>query len=195
MNEILQTALVVLGSIGAGGAIVLGLSGWLGKVWATRLMDKERARHATDLERLRASLETETRGRIASIESELAVSRDKHLKTYQDKIMAYRAAMDIVAALVAELTVGASATNDAARSAFLSEFEKARLRLYGYLAMLAPQTVMDAHDRLLDLLFDIVYDGRVVEWTDLRILALAMINEMRGDLDASAPKIEYRGTR
>jgi hypothetical protein len=195
MSDILQTALVILGSIGAGGAIVLGLSGWLGKVWANRLMENDRARHAVELATLRASLDAETRARIASLESDLIVFRDKHLKTYQDKIMAYRGVMDIAATLVAELTVGPSATNEALRAPFLSEFEKARLRLYGYLGMLAPQNVMDAHDRLMDLLFDIVYDGRVAEWTEIRALAIAMINEIRRDIDASALPIEYTGKR
>jgi hypothetical protein len=195
MNDILQTALVILGSIGAGGAIVVGLSGWLGKVWANRLMEDERARHAIELERLRASLDAETRGRIASLESDLTVFRDKHLKTYQDKLMAYRAVMDIVATLIAELTVGASSKDEAVRAAFLSDFEKARLRLYGYVGMLAPQSVMDAHDRLMDFILDIVYDGHAAEWTELRVLALAMINEIRRDIDAKAVPIEYRGSR
>lgn len=44
-------------SIGGGGAIVLGLSSWLGKVWADRLMESEKATHDRDLERLRSELQ------------------------------------------------------------------------------------------------------------------------------------------
>jgi hypothetical protein len=50
----LKIVLGVIGSLGGGGAIVLGLSGWLGKVWAERLMEKERHEHAKVLESDRA---------------------------------------------------------------------------------------------------------------------------------------------
>jgi hypothetical protein len=41
-----ERTLCVIASLGGGGAIVLGFSGWLGKVWAERLMEKERHEHA-----------------------------------------------------------------------------------------------------------------------------------------------------
>jgi hypothetical protein len=52
-----ETALVILASLGGGGAIVFGLSSFLGKVWATRLADEERARFQTELERYRNELQ------------------------------------------------------------------------------------------------------------------------------------------
>jgi len=42
--------LAVLLSLGGGGAIVLGMSSWLGKLWATRMLEKEKAKYATELE-------------------------------------------------------------------------------------------------------------------------------------------------
>ncbi len=51
------TALAVLASLGGGGLIVCGLSGWLGRVWAERMMEQERQRFREDLERLRADLD------------------------------------------------------------------------------------------------------------------------------------------
>jgi len=44
--DVLKIVLGVIASLGGGGAIVLLLSGWLGRVWAERLMEKERHAHA-----------------------------------------------------------------------------------------------------------------------------------------------------
>ena len=38
-QEMLGVGAVVIGSLGGGGVIVLGLSGYLGKLWADRLME------------------------------------------------------------------------------------------------------------------------------------------------------------
>jgi hypothetical protein len=51
------------------------LSSWLGKVWATRLMDRERARYASDLERLKSSLESSNRQLQAELEKTIFVTR------------------------------------------------------------------------------------------------------------------------
>jgi hypothetical protein len=53
MNEFLR----FLGTIGGVSAIVLGLSTWIGHVWATRIAEAEKARHAEELERLRLQLD------------------------------------------------------------------------------------------------------------------------------------------
>jgi hypothetical protein len=41
-KEILEVALTVIASLGGGGVIVFGLSGYLGKRWADRALEKER---------------------------------------------------------------------------------------------------------------------------------------------------------
>jgi hypothetical protein len=41
-KEILEVALTVVASLGGGGAIVFGLSGFLGKVWADRTLSKQK---------------------------------------------------------------------------------------------------------------------------------------------------------
>jgi hypothetical protein len=195
MPEIVQTALAILASIGVGGGMVLGLGGWLGKVWANRIMEADRAAHAIELEELRTRLEAESRRQLASIESDLAVFREKHLKTHQDKITIYRAATDIVAGLLAEMTVGSWKSDVSRKASVRYEFEKARLRLYGYLGMLAPQSVMDAHDRLLDLLLAVVNDERTATWAEVRELAVALLNAIRIDIGVDASPIQYRGVR
>jgi hypothetical protein len=44
-------------SVGGAGVLVVGLSSWLGKVWATRIADAERARLAKDVEGYRSELQ------------------------------------------------------------------------------------------------------------------------------------------
>ncbi|TKF87595.1 hypothetical protein FCV67_26055, partial [Vibrio sp. F13] len=39
-----------LASVGSAGVIIFGLSSWLGKVWAQRILDEERHKLAEDLE-------------------------------------------------------------------------------------------------------------------------------------------------
>jgi hypothetical protein len=41
-KEILEVALTVIGSLGGGGLIIFGLSGYLGKLWADRALEKQR---------------------------------------------------------------------------------------------------------------------------------------------------------
>jgi len=51
--DLLKLAGAILGSITSAGVIVLGFSSWLGKVWADRLMEKEKAKYEKELEALR----------------------------------------------------------------------------------------------------------------------------------------------
>lgn len=55
-SDVLQIALTILASLGGGVVIVFALSSFLGKVWANRLMEKDRAKHEGELEQLRTDL-------------------------------------------------------------------------------------------------------------------------------------------
>jgi hypothetical protein len=57
VSDIFITAGAILGSIGVGGVTVAALSGWLGKIWANRLMEQDRAKYAADLEALKSRFE------------------------------------------------------------------------------------------------------------------------------------------
>lgn len=49
--DILSISGSILASIGGGAAIVFAFSNWLGKVWANRLMEKEKAKYSKELEK------------------------------------------------------------------------------------------------------------------------------------------------
>ena len=75
-----RVALAVLASFGGGALIVASLSSWLGKVWADRLMQRDRAKHAEELEKLRSRLEESQRLLQGEIEKTLFVSKT-HFET------------------------------------------------------------------------------------------------------------------
>jgi hypothetical protein len=56
VSEIFAVAAAVLASIGGAGGILLLLSGWLGRVWASRIMEREKAELTRSIEREKAEL-------------------------------------------------------------------------------------------------------------------------------------------
>lgn len=71
-----QVALAVLVSLGGGGAIVFGLSSWLGKVWANRILEADRRRYNEELERLHGQLEAAVYANRVQFETEFNALSD-----------------------------------------------------------------------------------------------------------------------
>jgi len=67
--EIFSIAGAVIASIGGGAAVVLALSSWLGKIWANRLMEADKARYAKELETIKAELTRISQDRTRKLES------------------------------------------------------------------------------------------------------------------------------
>ena len=63
----------ILFSIGSAGAILFALSSWLGKVWANRILEKER--------------------------NELSILKETFLKEHSEKIMTYKSAIDVISSV------------------------------------------------------------------------------------------------
>ncbi|EMX0314406.1 hypothetical protein AAFZ98_004561 [Vibrio parahaemolyticus] len=59
--------------------------------------------------------------------------------------------------------------------------------------MLAPQSVMDAQDKLIDLLLLVAHGNANYEWEVVRELALKLINEVRKDIGIDKSAIAYNG--
>jgi hypothetical protein len=55
ISEIFAISGSILASIGGGTAIVFAFSNWLGKIWANRLMEKEKAEYGKEMEKERAT--------------------------------------------------------------------------------------------------------------------------------------------
>lgn len=59
VKDITEIVASILISLGGGGGIVLAMSGWLGRIWAKRLMARETLHHNEELEKLRSQLQSD----------------------------------------------------------------------------------------------------------------------------------------
>jgi len=178
-DEVFKVILAALASIGGGGVIVFALSSWFGKVWAKKILANEAHELNTKLEATKTQLE---------------VIKNKTLRFQNDKILTYRLVVDVVSKLLADFDateLGSLSTEEADKSFHI--FNQNRIQVYGYLAMLAPQTVMDAQDELMDYLLQIAEDTAHYEWKKVRELALRLLNEIRIDIGIDSHPISYNG--
>lgn len=197
LKETIQVALAGLAALGGGGAIVLGLSGYLGKLWAERWSTLERARLDREMERLRAELTAHNSRELESLRSALDVGKAKLIGAHTDKVIMYRMVGDILSEMLADIAAvggGRTMSPEEAR-ARLHRFDRDRLRAYAYLGMFAPQHVMDAFDRMIDHLFAVLEGTLPHDFDTIRRLGIALLNEIRVDLGVDVIPIQYRGVR
>jgi hypothetical protein len=196
-EEIIKIATTILLSLGSGGIIVLALSNFLGKVWANRIMDQERSRFERELAELRSKLEKDNQENLSKLHTDLEIYRDTYLKAHNDKLTIYRLVTDIVAELLADIDL--LRLGQQPQGNFLDRFNRSRLKAHGYLAMLAPQNVMDAWDELIEFLVISLAksppDDAHERWKEMRRRAYILINVIREDVGVNKNKIEYRGNQ
>ena len=56
IKDIISIGASVIASIGGSSLLIYAFSNWLGKIWASRMMEKEKASYSQELEKLRSSL-------------------------------------------------------------------------------------------------------------------------------------------
>jgi hypothetical protein len=66
-EDTLRIAATILASLGGAGVVVIGFSSWLGKIWAERLMNADRAKYSRELEELKARLILDNQKSLESI--------------------------------------------------------------------------------------------------------------------------------
>lgn len=155
-------------SIASAGAIFFGLSSWLGKVWASRILECERY--------------------------ELSLLKEAFTKEHNEKFATYKAATNVVAKILADLDkwhLGHLSPEQGKES--FHQFNEQRMVVYGYLAMIAPQSVMDAQDALMDKILLITQGKETYVWSEVRSLALGLLNEVRKDVAIDKSPISYHG--
>jgi hypothetical protein len=196
-EETIKIATAVLLSLGSGGVIVFALSNWLGKVWANRIMSEERAKFEKDLAELKAKLEKTNEESLSKLRTDLEIYRDKNLKAHNDKLGTYGFSIAMISDLLADVDLirrGKKPEGDA-----LDRFNRNRLKAHGHLAMLAPQSVMNAYDGLIDYIFSIleqpVQNVNYDNWKEIRRLAYILINTIREDVGIEKTSVEYHGKR
>jgi hypothetical protein len=69
ISEVLRLAGAIIGALGGGALIVFALSSWLGKIWANRLMEADKATHARALKQLESDLSRVATDRSRKLEN------------------------------------------------------------------------------------------------------------------------------
>jgi hypothetical protein len=197
MKDVALTGLAVLLSIGSGGAIVLLLSGWLGRVWSARIMQDERAAHERALTRLEVDLQSRQAIALEALQTELEIAKSKLLSAHYNKVLLCRQAMDVIAPMVASIGLLAEGRVSLPTEfrTYIVAFERDRLQAYGYLAMFAPQSVMDPFDEIIDHLMNVIDETASFDFRLIRASGLRMINAVRVDLGVDPSPIAYHGLR
>ncbi|WP_367852231.1 hypothetical protein, partial [Vibrio parahaemolyticus] len=147
------------------------------------------------VEELRSSLRKENDEYLANITNQIEIYKQTHLREHSDKLAIYRAAIDLVSSMLAKIEMVYLKNKEKLTPEECEQFEIERLRIYGYLAMLAPQDVMDANDHLTDLLLALIYDGESTSWLEVRSRALVLTNAMRKDIGLDKSDVNYNGAR
>jgi hypothetical protein len=178
-ETVLKFVTASVASIGAGGAIIFAMSNWLGKVWANRILSTERHKLESELEKTKR---------------ELDIIKETTLRYQNEKIITYRTMVDVVARILSAFdSRQMSKLQPQETVSRFDEFNEQRMRVYGYLAMLSPQSVMDAQDQLMDHLIKISHGTVDYEWYKVRQLAINLLNEIRKDIGIDKSPISYQG--
>jgi len=176
-TDLAEIVASVLVSLGGGGAIVLGLSNWLGKIWADRLMEKEKVRYQKELENFKAQLNREN---------------DRTGQTLREKLALYKEAIPPLVDFIMPLF---NATPNDNMKMQLIEFEKQRLATTALLGMFAPVPVFEAYNEIIDYLFDCLEGKQELDFAEFRRLAFKMLSEIRKDIGVFGDELVYRGHR
>lgn len=92
LRTLVEVGATILAGLGGAGIIIMSCASWLGKVWASRILEADRLKYAGELERLRSALEEQRRMLQLGLDKAIHVHR-VHFETE------FRALSDIWAKL------------------------------------------------------------------------------------------------
>ncbi|MDD4296364.1 MAG: hypothetical protein PHC69_05330 [Ruminiclostridium sp.] len=95
MGEIFKVAGAIIASIGGAGAVLFGLSSWLGKVWANRILEKEKRVHTEQLEKYKSELSKQIEFARSENEKRVFISRVQFEKEFQIYLEIWEALFDL----------------------------------------------------------------------------------------------------
>jgi hypothetical protein len=193
IDEFYKVAAEVIVALGGGGVIVFGLSSWLGKIWADRLMVTETAKHQKDLADLQSSLRFKVDAELTKIRTDLDILKEKYLKGHKEKIEFYRLAVDVIVEILGDLDYFKTNGKFDNAPEKIDAMNRGRLRVYGYLGMLASQEVMTGFDNLFDYILEVTHGTASYDWPRVRELSLTLLNEVRKDIAFDPLPISYFG--
>jgi hypothetical protein len=147
--EIFKLAGAIIASLGGSTLLVVGLSGWLGKVWAARIMERERTALTISIERVKADLVRS----IGHEKAELTRLQDAHRAELQvlsgQRQDALNRKRDVYAQLVTTMRV---LLRSSAGSPSTEDDQKRFLEAYDKSYLWAPDAVSIAISDLISVL-------------------------------------------
>lgn len=172
-TEAFEIANAVLLALGGGGAIVLALSSWIGKLWAERLLTNERLKNEKQLDQFRAELQS---------------INEKASLNYQKKLDLYKA---VIGPLI-EISV--LINKSGLTEQHIDEFDRQRLYITAQLVLFAPQNVVHSFNNIVDYIYNSL-ENRNYDFSIFRNMAMSFLSEMRKDIGIYSDSVSYEGSR
>lgn len=82
LENLYQVAFIMLSSVGGAAVIIAALSSWLGKVWANRILESDKAKYTQELDKIRHQFQIEL--------DQLSIIHENHKSSFQRMIKALR---------------------------------------------------------------------------------------------------------
>lgn len=191
INDIFKIAMALIASLGGGALLVAAFSHWLGGIWAKRLLQNERAKHAESLQELKAKNEAS----LEELKSQIDTLKQKELNRHFDKLAIYKDVIHVVSEILRELEAVASAKQERVSTEVERSFALNRNKAYGYISLVSCQEVLDKYNDMIDFFIPVLYEGHKRTWVEMREKADSMLNAMRVDLGIDEGEVVYRGGR
>jgi hypothetical protein len=188
--DVFAVAGAVIASLGSGGLLVFAMSSWLGRVWATRIMEREKTALTISIENAKAEL---TRS-IEREKAEMAKFHEAHRSELQELSSQRQDALnrkrDVYTELVTKMRVLLKADMELAHQendkwAFLAAYDKCYIW--------APEAVIHAiRDLLAVLETKAALDAQLRDPATLPVESRGMVIAELGRLDAEARTLYRR---
>ncbi|WP_309399080.1 hypothetical protein [Cerasicoccus maritimus] len=172
MIETIKTIVISIGGISV---LLVGLSSWLGKIWADKLMASYKARHDRELSEIRIQLTSE-------------LEHKNHLLI--QKIELYKQVSSPLIALIVKAKHQNNLTNED-----LEGFDIQRLETAALLCMFAPNKVFEEYNLIIDYIYDSFEGKQTWEFSTFRNKALIFLSEIRRDINLHNDDVTYTGSR
>jgi len=125
---------------------------------------------------------------------EREIANQKNMKGFQDKLAIYRMIIDLIADFLNDLNIYI-VDGTAIPKEKLYNFNNLRMRTFGYLCIYADQEAIDAHEDLIEYVYEVLEGSIKGEWPEVRKRALRLLNAFRMDYDENLIPATYNGNR
>lgn len=190
MNEILTTIGAPAGII----SLLLVMIKFLGDISKERIAREEKARFDEQLENFKIQVQHDSQERLKQLQCDIDLVKERQQRGFSDKLEIYRLVTNIISDALADIDLASRNPANIPPDAY-DRFNRSRLKAYGYLAMLAPQPVIDGFDNLVDHIFEIIEGRCKHDWAEIRRRALVLIAAIRADIGIDISPIHYKGNR